>query len=546
MKDGKKHGGPSRRPISIDGVISSGRQLGVPTVSTYKPGKSSSVPALGDTATDIEGFHPLRSAPGGLGSPTGTAEEAALLDEPIVLDDGPSKPKKHRLLPGHPKLFGNLKRTGLVVLALIFIIGAYLGVKFYITEHHLFRGGGRAPALAANVDINQLKGEGDGRINVLLLGIGGPGHDGPDLTDTIMIASIDPVNNKLGLLSIPRDLWIKTASGGGEKINAVYALAKESSKAKTLSGQETDGINAIDSTLETVLGIPIHYHVVVDFKAFQDSVNAVGGVDANVPPSLTAYEDFWVEGTSQHYLLNVPAGQQHFDGTKALYYARERHNDSDFARAQRQRLLLTALKDKAFSVGTFSNPVKISNLLSSLGSNVFTDFSVNDMSRLYQILKKIPSNSISSLDLVTPPNDYLTTGTIGTASVVEPKAGLYDYTAIQNYVRNVLRDSFLAKENASIAVYNATDTDGLASKESTTLKSFGYTITTVGNTAQVTNPATTMVVDLSKGKDPYTRHYLEERFNVTAATSVPPSAGITPPAGTDFVIILGKDVAASG
>lgn len=545
MDEHKSFRRPKRYSASIDGIISSGRQLGS---LDSGPRRDSQVVNLSEQASRQDGFYPTRSSGASLGfSPA--ADEAALLDEPIILDDLPQTPKKKRRFSIKRIPFwssaSRVKKAAILVAVLVLAVTGYFGIKLYITEHHLFHGGGRAPALSANVDPSQLKGEGDGRINIMLLGIGGPGHDGPDLTDSILLVSIDPVNNKMALLSLPRDLWVKIPGDGYQKVNAAYAYGKEGSSAKTLAGQEKDGLSLFDQTVEPVLGIPIHYHVVVDFKAFQQAVNAVGGVDANVPPNLTAYEDFWVEGTSQHYLLNVPAGQQHFDGTKALYYARERHNDSDFVRAQRQRLLLGALRDKVLSLGTFSNPVKVSSLLSSLGDNVYSDFSLNDITRLYQIVKKIPSSSINSLDLVTPPHDYLTTGNMNGLSIVQPKAGLFDYTDIQSYVRNAMRDSFLAKENASIAVYNATDIAGMASAKATLLKSYGYTITTVDNTKAVSNPESTVVVDLTNGKDKYTRHYLEERFGVTAVTSVPGWSGINPPAGTNFVIILGRNAANS-
>jgi len=542
MENSKKH--PRSHRTSVDGFVSDGRVLGMP-IKSYRPVKNSAE-GLGNYHSKSDGFHPMRQAPREMGHTPEAAEVDALLNEPIVLDDKADKQdKKRRFAKKHPKTRKGLKRAMLAVLALLIIGGAYFGAKVYITERHLFRGGGKAPALAENIDINQLKGEGDGRINVLLLGVGGPGHEGADLTDTIMLASIDPINHKVALLSIPRDLWIMAPGGGSEKINAVYSNAKSSSRAKTLAGQENDGLNALDQTLTSVIGVPIHYHVVVDFKAFQQMINAVGGVDANVPEEESAHETFWIEGTAnQYYTLNVPAGEQHFDGTKALYFARERHNDSDFVRAQRQRLLLSALKDKTFSAGTFSNPAKISSLLSSLGSNVYTDFSLNDMTKLYQIIQKVPSASISSLDLVTAPHDYLTTGNIGTASVVEPKAGLYQYADIQSFVRNALKDSFIANENAQVAVYNATDIPGLATASANVLKSYGYNVTTITN-APTTNPATTTIVDLTHGKDKYTKHYLEERFKVTAVGSIPSGVKLTPPAGTSFVIILGKDASNS-
>jgi hypothetical protein len=238
-------------------------------------------------------------------------------------------------------------------------------------------------------------------------------------------------------------------------------------------------------------------------------------------------------------------GQQTFNGDKALLYARSRETSSDFARGQRQRQLIVAIKDKTFSLGTFSNPVKISNLLSSLGDNVYTDFSLDDMMRLYKIMGKIPSTSINSIDLVTPPHNLLTTGNMNGLSIVEPRAGLFDYDAIQNYVRNALKDSYIAKENAQIAIYNATDIVGMATKQSDYLKGYGYNVVTVGNTPTPTNPSKTQIIDLTKGVDKYTKNYLEKRYGVSSSTTLPPSFGITPPAGTSFVIIVGEDVAVS-
>src|SRR5690606_31257298 len=88
-------------------------------------------------------------------------------------------------------------------------------------------GGNSALLHSQDVDPSQLKGEGDGRINILVLGKGGPEQrSGPDLTDTIIIASIDPISNEAALLSIPRDFWVKSPSGGQSKINQVYHDAK--------------------------------------------------------------------------------------------------------------------------------------------------------------------------------------------------------------------------------------------------------------------------------------------------------------------------------
>lgn len=531
-----------KRSASIDGIVSDGRQLGVPSHRTYQPNNTRNTPTLDAFTRRSDGFHALRQSPHSLGQSPEAAEASALLDEPIILDDALPKGRKRYFGHKHPRRRKIIKRTFLAFGAVILMAGAYFAFKFYITEKHLFRGGGGAPALAENIDISKLNGEGDGRINILALGIGGPGHSGGNLTDTIMLVSIDPVNHKASMLSIPRDLWVKIPSDGYQKLNAAFAYGREGSRSKENAKQVQDGLQLLDKTLAPIIGVPIHYHAVVDFQAFRQAVDAVGGVTFNVDETLYDPTIAW-ENKGNPYIAKT--GVQSFDGKRALLYAKSRETSSDFARAKRQRQVLVALKDKIMSLGTFSNPVKVSSLMSSFGDNVYTDFSLNDMMRLYQIMGKIPSQDIVSLDLVTPPHAFLTTGNMNGLSIVQPKAGVGEYDDITNYIRNALRDGFLAKENASVAVYNATDTAGLATKKANELKSFGYTVTTVDNTPTTTNPANTTVVDLSGGKDKYTAHYLEGRFNTRVVTKIPAGVSITPPQGTTFVIILGKDAATS-
>jgi len=544
MIEHKKIKRPKHQPASIDGIIvgGQGQGLGSPPVSSYRPSRGETTPSLGIFGRRSDGFHASRQAPNSLGqSAAESAETAALLDEPIVLDDESARKKKQYYFGHkHPRLRKVLKRGVLALLALIIASGAYFGWKFYITERHIFKGGGRAPGLAQNVDINQLKGEGDGRVNILLLGIGGPGHDGPDLTDTILLVSIDPVNHKADMISIPRDLWVKIPGNGYQKINAAYPDGKMESKAKTLTGQEQDGLKLLDKTLAPVIGVTIHYHAIIDFAAFQQAVDAVGGITFNVPEEL--YDPTIAWENNYNSVIAKP-GVQSMNGSKALLYVKSRETSSDFARGERQRQVLVALKTKILSLGTFSNPVKVSNLLSSLGNNIYTDFSLSDIKRLYTVIGQIPSASIVSLDLVTPPHNLITTGNLDGLSIDEPRLGLYDYTDINAYIRTTLRDGFIAKENANVAVYNATNVAGAATAEAKVLKIYGYNVTTIDDAPTTTNPARTVVVDLTKGVDKYTRHYLEGRFGVTALSKIPAGTGIVAKAGTSFVIIVGEDVA---
>lgn len=432
------------------------------------------------------------------------------------------------------------------------LVGGYTFGKAFLAVHGIFKGGGNAPALADNVDPTKLKGEGDGRVNVLLLGKGGPGHEAPDLTDTLLVASIDPVNKTASILSIPRDLWVKSPSGGQSKINAVYSFAKSAALSRDNSKDgrakaETAGLGAIQSTIESTMGIPIHYYTMVDFVGFEQAINTVGGIDINVSAndaSGIVRETLWDELTRKNYTLDVRAGNNHFDGQRALMYARSRHTSArgDFDRTERQRKIMIALKDKVISAGTYGNPVKINQLITNFGDHVQSNMSTGEIRRIYDLTKSIDSSKIKSVGLADPPNNYVTTGTVNGQSIVRPIAGLFDYSAIQNYVRNTLKDGFIQNENANIAVYNGSKITGLASKKATELRSYGYNITTVANALNNNNPQT-ILVDLTNGSKKYTKHYLEQRLKVTAVTSMPDSS--ISPAGADFVIILGQSESAN-
>ena len=425
---------------------------------------------------------------------------------------------------------------------IIILAGAgYFGYKLYHTQKRVLAGGGKAVTVCSDdVDTSLLKKEGDSRINILLLGIGGPGHDGADLTDTILLASIDPITNKGVLLSIPRDLWVKIPGNGYQKINAAYFDGKSASDSKTDHGQIEDGITELDKTLQPVLdGVQIHYHVLLDFSAFKQTVDALGGVTVNVPETLYDPTIAWENHGNS---VIAKKGVQTFNGAQALLYARSRETSSDFARGERQRLLISAIMSKAFSAGTFANPIKVSSLLDSLGSNVYTDFDTTSLKCLYHQLSTIPSSTIKSEDFVTPPNELLTTGNMNGLSIVEPRAGLFDYSDMHTYLHSALPDGLIVRDNAPIAVYNATNTGGLATGEMTLLKSYGYNVIKADSSATATDPATTTIVDLSKGQDKYTLHYLETRFGVAAVSKLPSDLGITPPPNAKFVIILGEDV----
>jgi len=432
-------------------------------------------------------------------------------------------------------------RTATVFGVLLLGTGGLLAWNAYQKFHKVFHGTSTVAALAAKpVTPNLLKGEGDGRVNILLLGIGGPGHDGPDLTDTIVLLSVDPVNDSAVMLSVPRDLWVKQPVnyfGSQQKINAAYESGKyhylgklDASSAN--AGAVEAGFSSIDQVMKTVLDVNINYHMLVNFQAFRQAIDTVGGVSVDVPTALVdptmAWENHWNP-------VLAPAGVQQMNGVQALLYARSRETSSDFARGQRQRQILVALKDKVLTAGTLSNPVKIEALMNAFGDNVYSDLSTQGATRLFGIMKKVGDNKINSIGLTDEPHKLITTDHIGNTSVVRPIAGFDNYTDIQTYVRSQIPDGYLVKENAPIAVMGATTTGAAAT--AALLKGYGYRVVSTAVTPQA--GLSTVVVDLSRGKDPFTSHYLESRYGVKAVTSLPTGVSL---AATDakFVIIEPK------
>ena len=429
-------------------------------------------------------------------------------------------------------------RLSLAMVAIIALTGGYVFWRGYANVHKVFHGTGTVAALSAEkVAPELLKGEGDGRVNVLLLGIGGQYHAGGDLTDTMIVLSVDPVNKTAATLSLPRDMWIKmpvSYFGAYQKINAAYSSAKYQylgrvDLASTDEQAIEAGFHSVDQAVEDVLGININYHVLVNFQAFQQAVNAVDGVTVDVKTQLYDPTMAW-ENNNNPVLANV--GIQNMNGNQALNYARSRETSSDFARGERQRQLLVALKDKVLTLGTLSSPAKITSLMDALGGNVNTDLSTQAASRLFDIVKTIPSDKIASLSL-TSPDSLVTTDHVGNISVVRPKAGFGVYSDIQAYVRSQLKDGYLVKENAAVYVIGATDT--LRAQTAQTLSEYGYTV--AGSTVVPSVPAGMTVVNKSNGNAPYTLHYLQDRYGLSAITSLP--AGIKVPNGTQFVIIAG-------
>jgi LCP family protein required for cell wall assembly len=436
-----------------------------------------------------------------------------------------------------------LRRTALIVALLAVIIGGWVGGKFIYNAHKLFGGN-----ILSVLRSTKLQGEDQGRVNILLAGNSADdvGHEGGQLTDSIMILSIDTKNNKAFMLSIPRDLWVEVPDGGHQKINGAYVVGEQNDFRE--NGLPPGGMGELEQILQDNLDIKINYYALVNYNALREAVDAVGGVDFTVKSSdKRGLYDPNIDYKTHKPLVKLSNGVHHLNGQQALDLARARGDSyysygfpaSDFDRTEHQRQLLVALKSKAVSAGVIANPAKLTSLSDAVGNNVKTDFTASEVHRLYDIVKQINSGGIQSLSLNNANGKNLLSSysAPGGQSALIPAAGVDDYSDIQAYIRQHMSGSAVVQEGATVAVLNATDNNGLASRKKTYLESKDLEVTDVGDAKN--SLATTTIIDNSGGKKPATKALLIRLFgnNVTLANPYKNTYD------ADFIVLLGADQA---
>jgi len=228
------------------------------------------------------------------------------------------------------------------------------------------------------------------KVNILLLGIDPrPDDTDPPRSDTIIVVHVDPANETVATMSIPRDLLVEIPGFGEDKINAAYPLGEANSD--SIPG---GGPALVAETIEANFGIPIHYFATVDFDGFRKIVDTIGGVVLDVPAPVKddqyPTEDY---GLTRVYF---PTGLQKMDGEQALEYARTRHSDNDIARGDRQQQVLQAIREQAISLNLISNA---SELISEVGDSVRTDLNFNQMLALANLGRKIGQDNIQTINL---------------------------------------------------------------------------------------------------------------------------------------------------
>lgn len=391
-----------------------------------------------------------------------------------------------------------------------------------------------------------LKGEKEGRINVLLLGIGGKGHDGPYLSDTIIIASIEPSTGKVALISVPRDLYVPIGEYGWKKINHANAYGE--------MDKPGFGAPVAAETVSKVFNIPIHYYIRVDFQGFQKIIDDLGGIKIYVENSFTDAK--YPDNNYGYEPISFTQGFDVMSGDRALKYARSRHGDngegSDFARSRRQQKVLTAVKEKMSGFNFWLNPGKIGQVLADLDNHIGTDMDAGEVIDLAKIIKKSDLDNINHIVLSDGPEGQLYATNINGEYVLLPKGN--DFTILKVLAKNILSANTSASSPkkeipASVEIQNGTLIAGLASQKAKELKDEGFIITKIGN-ASNQNYTETAIYDLTQNSSAEETEKLKKKFNAPILKDIPSYmiseniGGInTNSSGnlTDFIIILGKD-----
>jgi len=241
----------------------------------------------------------------------------------------------------------------------------------------------------------------DERMNILVIGIDKTPKRSATLSDTMMVASIDPVGGTVTLVSLPRDLVRVPLGDGnvfGPKLNSLMAYADRHPETFPQGG-----IRALEDAVGALLGIDIHYYAQIDFYGFVKLVDAVGGVDVNV---TTGFYDDQYDGLGINRVgvngWGVEAGPNHFNGWEALAYARARkaEGESDFTRAARQQEVLLAIRARIMSDGSLLT--NLPALLGAFGSLVQTDLPTDRLPDLAAIADEMTADSIVRAVLKTP------------------------------------------------------------------------------------------------------------------------------------------------
>lgn len=418
-----------------------------------------------------------------------------------------------------------------------------------------------------------LRGELSDRINILLLGMGGADHEGPYLTDTIILASLKPSTNQLALLSIPRDLYVPVPNYGWRKINAANALG---------TADSGDGGKLTSQVINNIFKVPVHYWAKIDFNFFREMIDQLGGIDITVDHS---FDDTQFPGPNYTYrVVSFKTGLQTMNGQRTLEFVRSRHGNnnqgSDFSRSRRQQKVLFAVKQKVEKLNLMQQPQKIWQLYNTFNKNIDSNLDLSHAIKLAKLISLVGQDKIITQVLSAGPGGPLKAEiALNGAYILRPKSG--DFNQIAQIAQNILGDQptpalfgqtsqnlFEQAQAESISleeqeenieeddldygsmigeikipqviILNGTHISGLAGRASQSLSSNGFKVLKIGNAP---NQNQTETIIYSKTSDNSSLNQLISLLQVEIIKEELPNdlATIYQNHSFDFLIVLGQE-----
>jgi len=353
--------------------------------------------------------------------------------------------------------------------------------------------------------------QGTDRINILLLGIDKRDDEPIEGTrsDTMMLASIDPVSKSAALVSLPRDMWVRIPGWGQQRINVAHSVG---------------GPELAMRTVTTDFGIPLQYYARVDFRGFERMVDSVGGVVIDV--DWPVKDDEYPTPDYGYMRIYFGPGPQLMTGGQALEYARSRHGQNDFARAGRQQKVIVSVKNRVLQMDMLQHAPELLNIAQS---SVSTNLSPVQMLALAKLVSQIDKDRIANLVI--------------DASYVRPFVGAGgedlldpDFAAIKRAIDTAERTAARPELRARVEVLNGSATPGLGQRAADYLTAQGFNVVSVAS-AERNDYRSSLVQVLAPDNGSAAQALANVLRMPTTAISDQPTAGAT----ADIRIVVGQD-----
>lgn len=467
-----------------------------------------------------------------------TGELKAAEDQPMKEPEELSKKEQKKLdkkLKKQNKKPVSKKRkiiTSIILFIVVLLIGAVIWFIIWGNDLLARIGNGEGNIFSLfSENYEPLKTDENGRTNILAFGTSGYDmegnegngvHDGAQLTDSIMVISLNQDTGDAAMLSLPRDLKVSRTCTATGKINEIYWC-------NNMDGtNEQAGAEALMAEVTDILGIDFQYYAHLNWGSLVSIVDILGGITVTLDEDINDYTY-----TNAVFEAGVPYT---INGGQALGLARARHGTAsgDFSRGASQQKILIGIKNKILEKNL--SLIDLLNLANTLGDNLRTNFSVDEMKTAAHLLVDLDFESIRQVSLIEP-EKLMTTGSIGGISYVLPSAGNGNYSAIKAYVAKMFSNDPQQYEDPTVLVLNGTETPGVAGTEQSTLENEGFATVDIDDAPAGEYNEHYTLYALNDTK-PGTKTVLEGKYG-TAHSAEELPAGIS--TAYDFVIIIGNE-----